>query len=81
MTDIRQASLEPGSGERLPGVLAQVGPFFILLLGALWLYRRFEDLPARIERLAGRCARLPSSSWWSANTSPRFFAAESWPLR
>jgi uncharacterized membrane protein len=48
MTDIRHASLEPGSGERLPGVLAQVGPFFILLLGALWLYRRFGELPARI---------------------------------
>jgi hypothetical protein len=48
MTDIRQASLEPGSSERLPGPIAQVGPFAILALGALWLYRRFDELPARI---------------------------------
>ena len=48
MSDIRQASLEPGSGERVPGFLAQAGPFAILAFGALWLHRRFDQLPARL---------------------------------
>jgi len=48
MTDIRQASLEPGSHERLPGNAAQAGPFVILSLAAVWAYRRFDQLPARI---------------------------------
>jgi uncharacterized membrane protein len=48
MTDIRQASLEPGPAEHLPGAAAQAGPFVILLLGAAWAYRRFAELPARI---------------------------------
>ena len=48
MSDIRQASLEPGSDERLPGAVAQAGPFAILLVGSFWLFRRFDELPARI---------------------------------
>jgi uncharacterized membrane protein len=48
MSDIRQASVEPGPDEHFPGALAQTGPFVILLLGAIWLYRRFDDLPARV---------------------------------
>jgi uncharacterized membrane protein len=48
MADIRHASLEPGSDERLPGPLAQSGPFAILAIGAVWLYLRFDQLPARI---------------------------------
>ncbi|MFL5392382.1 MAG: DUF1648 domain-containing protein, partial [Myxococcales bacterium] len=48
MADIRRASIEPGSVERLPGPLAQSGPFALLAMGAVWLYFRFDELPARI---------------------------------
>jgi uncharacterized membrane protein len=51
MADIRHASIEPGSpgsAERFPGPLAQSGPFALLAIGAVWLYLRFDELPARI---------------------------------
>jgi len=48
MSDIRHASIEPGPPEPLPSAIAQAGPFAILLLAALWLHRRFDQLPARI---------------------------------
>jgi uncharacterized membrane protein len=47
MSDVREASVEIGP-ERLPGALAQAGPFLILALGALWLRLRWDDLPARL---------------------------------
>jgi len=48
MADIRHASIEPGSAERLPGLLSQSGPFALLAMGAVWLCLRFDELPARI---------------------------------
>lgn len=48
MSDIREASLEPGA-ERLPGgVIGQAAPFCILAAGALWLASRWDQLPARL---------------------------------
>ena len=48
MSDIREASLEH-EPVRLPGGFAlQAGPFAILAIGALWLHRHFDELPARL---------------------------------
>ena len=39
---------QPAPIERRPSRLAQLGPFFILALGAAWLLRHFHELPERI---------------------------------
>jgi len=48
MSDIREASVEPGS-DRLPGgLLMQIGPFLVLALGGVWLAANWDQLPARL---------------------------------
>jgi uncharacterized membrane protein len=47
--DVREASLEPGPEQNLPGGFAgQAGPFAILGVAALWLRAHFDELPERI---------------------------------
>lgn len=47
MSDIREASLEPDR-DRLPGFWWQAGPFALLGTGALWLWKHYPELPARL---------------------------------
>ena len=62
MSDIRQASLEH-EPLRLPGGFSlQAGPFAILAIGALWLHRHFDELPARLG--------TPATSPWVGGPGP-----------
>jgi uncharacterized protein DUF1648/uncharacterized protein DUF5808 len=47
MSDVREASLEPGT-RPLPGPLAQAGPFALLGACGCWIAARWNDLPARV---------------------------------
>ena len=48
MSDVREASLAPGSAPLPGGLYGQAGPFALLALGALWLHRQWSTLPARV---------------------------------
>jgi uncharacterized membrane protein len=73
--DVREASLEPGGPEKLPGgALGQAGPFALLAAAALWLRANLDRLPERMPihwNWRGEADRFVSRSLSSAGSPLR----------